>query len=164
MQARCGGGCPDPARTRRYAVDDEPIEQRPLTSPASGGQRSILSRRAASLLLAAGLIGGAGAGSFIVTRAASTSTSSSNTSTSTGSGNGAAHAAATPTPSTGASSNENPSHEQGEDSQREADENAGRIGGHAGAFRPNEDPTHEQGESSQRESQENAQASPTPTP
>jgi hypothetical protein len=60
-----------------------------------------------------------------------------------------------------ATSNEDPTHETGESSTREADEAAGKVGGHHGDHLgggSNEDPTHETNESSARETEEDAAA------
>lgn len=74
-------------------------------------------------------------------------------------------AGGTTTPGPGAfHSNEDPTHEQGESAQREADENSGKAFAGRGPgrrFTPNEDPTHEKSESTAREAQENAGQVPT---
>jgi hypothetical protein len=54
-------------------------------------------------------------------------------------------------------SNEDPTHEAGERASREADEDAGKVGGGHG-HGSNEDPAHEATESSEREAQEGANA------
>ncbi|PZR80945.1 MAG: hypothetical protein DLM65_07155 [Candidatus Aeolococcus gillhamiae] len=74
-------------------------------------------RRTALAVTTAGLLGGAFAGGFIVTQAA-TATPSATTSPSTG----------TTTPTAGSfHSNENATHEAGESAAREAQENAGQV-------------------------------------
>jgi hypothetical protein len=60
--------------------------------------------------------------------------------------------------------NENTAHENGESSQREADEKAGRTrfgGPDAGGFTPNTDPAHEKTESPERQAQEQAGDTPS---
>ena len=57
--------------------------------------------------------------------------------------------------STAPTSNEDPTHEAGESAQREADEDAGKVGPHGG-HGSNEDPAHEATESPEREAQEDA--------
>jgi hypothetical protein len=83
-----------------------------------------LGRRGAIAATALGLMGGAFAGGFIVTQAAtSTATLTASTSTATPS-------ASTTTPSTSTGtfhSNENATHEAGESAAREAQENAGQV-------------------------------------
>jgi hypothetical protein len=63
-------------------------------------------------------------------------------------------------------SNENRTHEQGENSSREGDENSGRFpgpgGAGRGAFHPNENPSHEQSEGGTREQRESSGQFPGP--
>ena len=78
----------------------------------------------------------------------------------------------TPTPGTENGtfkSNEDPTHEAGENAERESQEDAGIFPGRGkhGGGGSNEDPTHEGSESAEREAQENANQAPTtvsPTP
>jgi len=70
----------------------------------------------------------------------------------------------TPTPSASGTfqSNEDPTHESGESSEREAAEDSGQFqpGRHEGGHGSNEDPTHESNESPEREAQEDAGQAP----
>ena len=83
---------------------------------------------------------------------------------------GAATADTTATAGTGATggwssgatkSNEDPTHEQSESAQREADENSGKAHFGDGGFHSNENSSHEQGESAQREADEKAGSTPS---
>ena len=68
-------------------------------------------------------------------------------------------------PSAKSGSNEDPTHDATESATREADEDAGRVGGGHFGGGSNEDPTHEGTESSAREAQEDAgAATTTPAP
>ena len=84
-----------------------------------------LGRRGAVAATALGLMGGAFAGSFLITQAATTSTatltaSASTTAPSTSTGT-------PPAPNGTFHSNESASHEAGESAAREAQENAGQV-------------------------------------
>jgi hypothetical protein len=61
-------------------------------------------------------------------------------------------------------SNEDPTHEAGESTAREAAEDSGQFAPGGGNHAPNEDPTHESGESTAREAQEDAGIAATATP
>jgi hypothetical protein len=80
---------------------------------------------------------------------------------------GAPAADATDPAAGAATSNEDPTHEGGESTTREADEAAGKVGGghgdHLGGG-SNEDPTHETNESAARESDEDAAKAAQATP
>jgi NhaP-type Na+/H+ or K+/H+ antiporter len=96
---------------------DPPVRRRRIL----GG----LGRRGAVAATALGLMGGAFAGGFIVTQAATTSTATLTASTSTAS---PSTGTTTPPTSTGTfHSNETASHEAGESAAREAQENAGQV-------------------------------------
>ncbi|HWF57984.1 MAG TPA: hypothetical protein VG520_06505 [Candidatus Dormibacteraeota bacterium] len=97
------------------------------TNPPDHRRRLLggLRRRGAIAATALGLMGGAFAGSFLITQAATTSTATLTASTST-----AAPSTSTTTPGapTGTfHSNETASHEAGESAAREAQENAGQV-------------------------------------
>jgi hypothetical protein len=92
-------------------------------SPGPPSRLGGLSRRAAVGVTALGLMAGGMAGGFIVSHAATSSSSSSSSTPSSG---------ATTAPSTAPTSgtfhpNEDPTHENGESAQREAQENAGQV-------------------------------------
>jgi hypothetical protein len=112
-----------------------------LDAPRGGSLR--MKNRVAAMSVVAGLVAGGVAGAALgITGFAGAASSPSTT-----------VAPATPAPSgTTPQSNEDPTHEQGESAQREADENAGRVGHHG----RNEDPAHESSESPQREAEEDA--------
>lgn len=116
-----------------------------------------MKNRVAVASLVVGLIGGGVAGVALgITTLAGAASSPSPTVAPNTPGNGS-------TPH----SNENATHENTESPAREADENAGRVGGH---FGDNESTAHDSQESPQREAQEDAgnatapstPASPTP--
>ncbi len=109
-----------------------------------------MKNRVAVASLVVGLIGGGVAGTAlgITALAGADSTTSSTVSPNTPSNGSAPH------------SNEDATHEKAETPQREADENAGRVGWHHGS---NENAAHESQESPQRESQESAGNATTPS-
>lgn len=113
-----------------------PTDLRPVTpGPASGapGGRRGLRRRTATLATMGGLTAGAVIGGIAVSHAADQSSSSSSSSTAAGSSSGSTTAPSGSgtgsAPATAGGSNEDATHERGESTQREADENSGAFHG-----------------------------------
>ena len=101
-----------------------PDEQTPATTPRR--RFGLLRRRSAAVATTAGLAAGGLVGGYLVSHAATTTATPSDTASSTSSSSSSTSSART------FSSNENPAHESGEASQREAAENSGQFPGPGG--------------------------------